>query len=231
MNAIAKRLLSHCSLTWPAALAPLRRLLNKMSLCSQGVPLSQQTAPRPTAVGNFDLTGARIFLQDPSAHEELIEFLEQSAPECKIKMAPTRWVRLHALVRGMLRALSTLHELWWKHEPLTTADLQRYVNGVGTFADCWVAFQWRPTVWVHWVVCHSAFFMGQYHTLYTFSSLPSERKHQTFKRDVRHSFQGWRLSNPHLSCTALVHLLELDALDQGLRQHSAERPRKRPRLA
>ena len=89
---------------------------------------------------------------------------------------------------------------------------------------------WAPTVWVHWVVAHSGYFLQLYHNLAQFSSVPTERRHQGFKRDLRYSFQGWKISQPSLSNKALAHVLSLDALDKGL-QLMGHGPAKKARLA
>ena len=59
--------------------------------------------------------------------------------------------------------------------------------------------------------------MQTYGGLYAFSSIPSEHRHQRFKRDLRITFQGWKYKAP-LRCKGyLKRVIELDALDQGLR--------------
>jgi hypothetical protein len=38
-----------------------------------------------------------------------------------------------------------------------------------------------------------------------------------FKHDLRHAFSGWKLSNPRLASSYLCTVVNMDALDQGLR--------------
>ncbi len=130
--------------------------------------------------------------------------------------AAGREVKVHAALRILLRALSCLHSFWRQKTYLTDHEVVEYQRNIDLFANCWHAFQWKPTVWVHWMVAHSGFFMKTYRTLYLFSSIPSEHRHQTFKLDLRHSFQGWKLQNPSYNERGLRHVVELDSLDQGL---------------
>jgi hypothetical protein len=71
--------------------------------------------------------------------------------------------------------------------------------------------------WVHWTCAHSEFYITSYKTLYSFSSIPSEHRHQRFKRDLRNTCQAWKHKDP-VRCTGyLKRCVEMDALDQGLR--------------
>ena len=49
-----------------------------------------------------------------------------------------------------------------------------------------------------------------------FSSIPTEWRNKSFKMDIRHCFQGWKLSKPYVTRWALRHSLHLDALDWGI---------------
>ena len=116
----------------------------------------------------------------------------------------------------MLRSLHTINH-WCRHKQfLTLAEQQEYGGAVATFGEAWRAAGWVPTVWVHWLVCHSTALMTHHASLYIFSSIPSERRHQGFKRDMRHSFLGWKAKNPRLGGGGLKHCLESDALDHVL---------------
>ena len=73
------------------------------------------------------------------------------------------------------------------------------------------------TVWVHRVCAHSEFFVQTYGTLFASSSIPTERRHQRFKMDLRVTCQAHKFRDP-LRCKGyLKRCVELDALDQGLR--------------
>ena len=107
--------------------------------------------------------------------------------------------------------------MWRVKTLFTDVQVQEYVADIDTFAQCWQAFGWKPTVWVHWVVAHSAFFVKRYKNLYLFSSIPTEFRHQRFKRDLRQACHAWKVRNPAASDHGLKHVVELDALDAGLR--------------
>ena len=121
-------------------------------------------------------------------------------------------VYLHVLVRILLRHLHTIHQ-WWRQKTLLTPDqVLAYQHTVDSFSEAWRATTWQPAVWVHWLVVHSGALMAYHRTLYLFSSIPSERRHQTFKRDLRRSFLGWKCANPSMGGRGFKHVLELDAL-------------------
>ena len=92
-----------------------------------------------------------------------------------------------------------------KYQPLN------YIVGLRT---AWRSLQWKASVWVHWVVCHSSFF--RYRNLYCFSSIPTERRHSLFKMDLRHCYLGYSMSRPHLARRGLLHVVNMHALDLGL---------------
>jgi hypothetical protein len=119
--------------------------------------------------------------------------------------------------RILMRSLHVVHTLWRTKEYLTHAQVVEYERNIELFAKCWHAFKWKPSVWVHWMVAHSTFYVKLHKTIYLFSSVPTEHRHQLFKLDLRHSFQGWKLINPRCNERGLRHVVELDALDQGLR--------------
>ena len=126
-------------------------------------------------------------------------------------------VRVSVVCRIMMRSLSIVHSFWRSKDYLTTEQIVEYERNIVQFAKSWHAFQWKPSVWVHWMVAHSTYYICYHKTIYLFSSVPSEHRHQTFKLDLRHSFQGWKLINPRCYERGLRHVVELDALVQGLR--------------
>ena len=133
------------------------------------------------------------------------------------------------MVRTLPCGLSTRHSFWRQEEDLSDVQLRDYEGALGRCRQCWEAMQWRPTVWVHWVMAHSLCLLQTFRNLSVFSSMPSERRHQQFKRDLRHAFKGWQVVNPRMGTAALTHVLELDALDKGL-VLQGPMPGKRQRL-
>ena len=127
-----------------------------------------------------------------------------------------RRVLVIAVLRILFRALKTVYHFWRLKTYLSDEELLVYEQSVVQIQHCWHAFKWKPSVWVHWLVAHSNFYMKTHRSIYLFSSIPSEHKHQHFKRDVRHSFQGWKLTKPRVSVRGLQHVVELDGLDQTI---------------
>ena len=150
--------------------------------------------------------------------QRFIEKLENCAGQA---MATYRGQPLlyFACVRLLLGALQRIY-LHWSSKSLLTADqIVQYRGDVDMFRHAWVGLNWKPTVWVHWACAHSGFFVSTYKTIYAFSSIPTEHRHQSFKQDLRNTCQAWKFRAP-LHCKGyLKRCLELDALDQGLRQH------------
>ena len=139
-------------------------------------------------------------------------------------------VYAYLVLKYLLRSIRTLHSLWRKTSYLTQSDLTLHEREVGIFADAWKAFSWKPTTWVHWVVAHSGYFAQTYKSLYLFTSIPTEKRHQTFKKDLRHSFMGWKFTKAHMNPKTLTHILDLEGLDKGLFLGDIVRPAKRRRL-
>ena len=134
-----------------------------------------------------------------------------------------RHVLVATVLRIMLRSLKTIHDLWRTKSVLTNIEVERYEQAIKSFTSCWHAFKWKPSVWVHWMICHSGVFVRKHRSMYFFSSIPTEHRHQHFKLDLRHSFQGWKLCNPSISQRGLRHVIELDAIDQRIRLLDASR--------
>ena len=63
---------------------------------------------------------------------------------------------------------------------------------------------------------HSDMFIREHGGLQMFSSIPTERRHQNFKRDLRNCFKGNWISGPAVAARGFAHLVSMDALDQGL---------------
>lgn len=175
-----------------------------------------QLGPRPTKEGAIDLTGGKVFLSDPAQHASLVAIVAKHGLE-KTILFDDRHMAYHAVFRILLRSIHTVHFFWNKKEMLHDSDLRVYIDSIDLFRKCWTSFSWKPTVWVHWVCAHSSFYMATYRTLSSFTSIPTEHRHQTFKMDLRHAFEGWKFKNALLTKRWLCRVVELDALDQGLR--------------
>ena len=50
-----------------------------------------------------------------------------------------------------------------------------------------------------------------------FSSVPTERGNSPFKTFLQNCFRGWSVRNPRMSTRGMAHILEMYALDEGLK--------------
>ena len=100
---------------------------------------------------------------------------------------------------------------------MSNPQLKLYIDAVDLLRKTWTTLGWKPRAWVHWICAHSSFYMATYRSISTFSSIPTEHRHQTFKMDLVHAFEGWKFKNPVLTQCWLSRVVQLDALDQGLR--------------
>ena len=57
----------------------------------------------------------------------------------------------------------------------------------------------------------------KYRSMYMFASVPTERRHSPFKTHLQNCFRGWSVRNPQISKRGMAHILELYALDEGLK--------------
>ena len=72
-------------------------------------------------------------------------------------------------------------------------------------------------MWVHSVVCRNGAHLQRWGNFIKFSSIPTEWRNKSFKMDIRHCFQGWKLSKPYVTRWGVRHSPHLDALDWGIR--------------
>ena len=125
---------------------------------------------------------------------------------CQFRSNPV-WVILCADATPLWRSSATRSE-----NQLTQLDGSMHILRSG-----WGALGWKSTPWVHWICAHSNFFARKYGSIYLFSSIPTERKNQPFKRDLKNCFKGWSLRRPMFTRNGLRHVVNMDALDQGIR--------------
>ena len=89
--------------------------------------------------------------------------------------------------------------------------------------------RWKPTVWVHWAVAHSGFYVERYRSIYLFSSIPTEFRNSRFKVELRNCFKGWSVRRPLLNRWGLKHVVNMHALDLGLAIFDAKQGRELPK--
>ena len=127
------------------------------------------------------------------------------------------WLKTSAVLHLMLQACYYMQKIWRHVGPVPVDQRQRYACMVTQFPKAWGALGWSVPVWVHWVVCHSGAHLQRWGNFIKFSSIPTEWRNKSFKMDIRHCFQGWKLSKPYVTRWGLRHALHLDALDWGIR--------------
>ena len=182
----------------------------------QLLPPVEQIGPRPTSKGSVDLTGGKLFLLSQTLHTTHIEIVERRAPTLTVTWEGGRQIKFSACLRILFRSLHSLYTLWSQKETLTPDQLFSYDNSIKNLHKSWLALGWKPAVWVHWVCAHSSFYVHTFRSIYSFTSIPIEYRHQKFKMDLRHAFEGWKFANPLVTSRWLTRVVNLDALDQGL---------------
>lgn len=193
-----------------------RRMIDSVMTEARQLPAQEHLTVQRVKEGSVDLTGARLFLTKADMRTKLIAHLQVAGGE---RTAAYRTGRLSyfVVIRLMLQALSHIHSLWSHRALLTPAQITEHRAAVDQFRHAWEGLGWKPTVWVHWTCAHACFFVGTYRTLFAFSSIPTEHRHQRFKQDLRNTCSAYKFQDP-LRCKGfLKRCIELDALDQGLR--------------
>ena len=118
----------------------------------------------------------------------------------------------------MLLALTDLHTLWKKKDYLSDVEVEEAERWAKKLGQCWKPMGWKVTVWVHWTVCHSGWFVRKYRTRYFLISVPSQRRNSAYKVHIQKSFHEWYVKNAHISVRGMQHLLNMDGLDVGLKR-------------
>ena len=113
-------------------------------------------ALRPTKKDAFDLTSARVFLDDTQYQQRVVDLFKEYYPKCK---APNGAKKVYTVVHTMLLALTHLHTLWRKKVYLSDVEVEEAERWAKKLGQCWKLMGWKATVWVHWTVCHSGWFV------------------------------------------------------------------------
>jgi hypothetical protein len=165
--------------------------------------------------GTVDLTGAKVFLTKEDMRKKFTAKVEQLAGVAEVNSGGRR-IRYFFVLSILLQNLATMYHYWACRDVLTPEALSAYSGALGRFVECWEGFAWKPTPWVHWVCAHSKAFMHTHLNWSVFSSIPTEHRHQKFKRDLRNTCQSHKFLNPDRCRGFLQRVIELDALDMGL---------------
>jgi hypothetical protein len=219
VNGIVKRLIATAG-AFPGWATAVKDVIIQARQDAAKVPIAERIAPRPTKADSLDMTASQVFLRDTKFHKHLTDIAREYAGVARwpgllqvgaVQMAA--WLALHLLFVD----LREMFAVWASKHWLSDGEVEKYAYHCKRFGEVWVGFGWKPTTWVHWAVAHSTFLVRRWRSIYVFCSIPTERRHCGFKMDIRHCFQGWKLTRPYVQKWGLVHSINLDALSQGLR--------------
>ena len=182
---------------------------------------ADRVALRPTKKDAFNLTSARVFLDDTQYQHRVVDLLKEYYPD---RRGPNGAIKVYTVVQTILLALTHLHTLWRKKAYLSDVEVEEAERWANKLGECWKLMGWKATVWVHGTVCHSGWFVRNYRTMYFFSSLQTERRNSAYKLHIQNSFRGSSVKNPRVSVRGMRHLLNLYGLDVGLKRVGSPSP-------
>ena len=175
------------------------------------------------------LSAARLFAREPAYSDRLVALGKEHASHVVLQWDANRKVPAHVVLSYLLNSFRGLHTLWSTTSILTDTEVTQYARHCLTFHQAWQALSWKVTPWVHWVAAHSADLVSAYRTIFLFSSIPTEARHKSFKRDLRHCCLVGRRKRPMRAAQGLLSLGRMDALDKGLQLYWKRNPDARPR--
>ena len=184
----------------------LKDVWGDLMQASQNIPQAECVALHPTKKDTFDLTSVRVFLDDTQYQQRVVDLLKEYYPNRK---APNGAIKVYTVVHTMLLALTHLHTLWRKKDYLSDVEVEEAERWAKKLGQCWKLMGWKATVWVHWTVCNSGWFVRKYITMYFFSPVPTERRNSAYKVHIQNSFCGWSVKNPRVSVRGMRHLLNM----------------------
>lgn len=197
------------------AVGALQDLWGEFSQEAKRIPVSERVAQRPTSEKQFDLTSARMFLENSTWQMKLVNTLREYYPDRTVEGGK---LKVYTVIQSLLFSVARLHKIWRTKTLLTPEEVDMAEAAAKKVGECWKALQWRATTWVHWTVAHSAFYTRKYRTIYFFSSIPTEYRNSAFKVELKNSFRGWALQRPLYNRAGLTHVLNMHGVDIGLRQ-------------
>ena len=133
---------------------------------SQTIRQGNRVVLRPTRKDAFDLTSARVFLDDTPYQQRVVDLLKEDYHK---RRAPNGAIKVYTVVHTMLLALTHLHTLWTKKACLSDVDVEEAERWANKLGEPWKMMGWRAAVSVHWTVCHSGWLMRKYRTMYFLS--------------------------------------------------------------
>ena len=77
---------------------------------------------------------------------------------------------MYTVVFSMLNTFVQLHTVWQQKTWLTDEEVSHAEQAAKQMGHCWQLMGWNPTLWVHWTIACSAWFLRKYRTMYMFTS-------------------------------------------------------------
>ena len=223
VTAVVKRLQAAASAHSQTAGRAFRAFVRDLKQEALKVPVADRVRKTTTKDHTIDITTSLLLLRDGQLQQQLLDCVSASAMGSVQWDGSSRWLPVHCVVKLLVDALVFLNAVWRQRERVTAEVCRVYQDRVYVVAAVWRTFKWTVPTWVHWIFCHSTAVLKRWGGLSKFSSIPSEFRNQGFKMDVRHCYQGWKLSKPYMTTWGLKQCIQLDALDWGLRRYFGER--------
>lgn len=153
LNVLFKRLFDEFEN--PRDAAPIKAVINEVALKSQGLPLPERLAPRPTKPGTLDLTAANLLVGDFEMHARVVNCVKTIDRVIKIGNSG---LYLSSAIEALFRFIHGLHSFWRQKSLLSPSDRQKYRVLAERFGMVWRGLQWAVSTWVHWN--QASFFCG-----------------------------------------------------------------------
>ena len=218
-NTLAKGLGSDLS-AWVAArdsrgiIGRMQEVWSQLMQEAANVPLNERIALRPQKKDTFDLMSARLLIENMEYQRKVVELLKEFYPNRSVE---NKNLRVYTVVFSMLNGVLQLHTVWRQKTWLSDEEVSQAEQAAKELGHCWNLMGWKPTLWVHWTDAHSIWFLRKYGTMYMFSSVPTERRNSPFQTFLQSCFRCWSVRNPRMSTRGMAHILEMHALDEGLK--------------
>ena len=222
-TAVVKRLQAAATAHSQTAGRVFRAFVRDLKQEALRVPVADRVRKTSTKEHTVDITTSLLLLRDAKLQQQLLDSVATGAMGTVQWDGTDRWLPVHRVVKLLLDALVYMNRVWRQRCRVSPEVCQVYADRVAVVGGVWRTLKWTVPTWVHWVLVHSTAVLRRWGGLFKFSSIPSEFRNQGFKMDVRHCYQGWKLSKPYMTTWGLKQCIHLDALDWGLRRYFGER--------
>ena len=112
----------------------LKDVWGDLMQASQNIPQADRVALRPTKKDAFDLTSARVFLDDTQYRQRVVDLLKEYYPNRK---APNGALKVYTVVHTMLLALTHLHTLWRTKVYFSDVEVKEAERWAKKLGQCW----------------------------------------------------------------------------------------------